>query len=278
MKVYDCFMFFNELDLVEVRLEELHDTVDYFVIAESNVTHAGNAKPYIFLENWDRFKKFHEKIRHIKVNDVPDNVSGMYRDNFQRQALSRGLSDLAAEDLVIISDLDEIARADLIEMIKKDTNLYDRYMLNLPQFRHRLNFMLVKDNYKFTNIVVTRGHVFTDPQKEREFTFPWSTKPNNTVVLEHGGWHFTWLGNDNEVITKLQNFAHTDLNTSETVSGINIQQVLENKNSFLPNHSESFEYVTVNDYFPAFITANIEKWQHLIIPDAKIEVTDIYKE
>lgn len=278
MKVYDCFMFFNELDLVEVRLEELYNSVDHFVIAESNVTHAGNSKPFIFLDNWDRFKKYHDKIRHIKVDDVPLDVSGMYRDNFQRQALSRGLFDLQPTDLVIVSDLDEIPRADLIEMIKEDTNMYDRYMLNLPQFRHRLNFMLVKDNYKFTNVIVTRGNVFTDPHKEREFTFPWSAKPNNSVVLEHGGWHFTWLGNDNEVINKLQNFAHTDLNTQETVSNINIKNVLENKNSFLPNHNEVFEYVVVNDYFPASITHNKQKWEHLIIPDASVEVTDIYRD
>ena len=278
MKVYDCFMFFNELDLVEVRLEELYDVVDYFVIAESNVTHAGNPKPYIFLDNIERFSKYKSKIRHIKVDDMPDNVSGMYRDNYQRHSLHKGLTDLRPEDLVIVSDLDEIPRAELIHMIKEDANDYDRYFLNLPQFRHRLNFMLVKDNHKFTNIVVTKGHAFTDPHKEREFTFPWSAKPNNHVVLEHGGWHFTWLGNDQEVITKLQNFAHTDLNNEQTVANINIHDVIERKASFLPNHNEGFEYVVINDYFPDAIRNNISKWQHLIIPDAVTEVTDIYKD
>ncbi|NBP02199.1 MAG: hypothetical protein EBU90_19160 [Proteobacteria bacterium] len=278
MKVYDCFMFFNELDIVELRFEELYHSVDYFVIAESNVTHAGNPKPYIFLDNWDRFTKFHDKIRHIKVDDVPENVGGMFRDKFQREALSRGLSDLHTDDLVIVSDLDEIPRAELIDMIKTDENQYERYMLNLPQFRHRLNFMKVRESHKYTNVIVTRGRAFTDPHRERELTFPWTAKPANSVILEHGGWHFTWLGNDQEVAHKLSNFAHTELNTEATRKNINIDDVIKNKKSFLPDHDEEFEYVIIDDYFPNYVKNNLDKWQHLIIQDAVKEVTEIYKD
>ena len=278
MKVYDCFMFFNELDIVELRFEELYHSVDYFVIAESNVTHAGNPKPYIFLDNWDRFTKFHDKIRHIKVDDVPENVGGMFRDKFQREALSRGLSDLHTDDLVIVSDLDEIPRAELIDMIKTDENQYERYMLNLPQFRHRLNFMKVRESHKYTNVIVTRGRAFTDPHRERELTFPWTAKPANSVILEHGGWHFTWLGNDQEVAHKLTNFAHTELNTEATRKNINIDDVIKNKKSFLPDHDEEFEYVIIDDYFPNYVKNNLDKWQHLIIQDAVKEVTEIYKD
>jgi len=278
MKVYDCFMFFNELDLIELRFEELYSTVDYFVIAESNVTHAGNPKPYIFLDNWMRYSKFHDKIRHIKVDDMPDSFGGMDRDRYQRQSLSRGLHDLQDNDFVIVSDLDEIPRAELIEMIKTDTNDYDRYMLNIPQFRHRLNFMKVKESYKYTNIIVTKGNIFTDPHSERSLTFPWTAKPTNSVILEHGGWHFTWLGNDKEVINKLSNFAHTELNTASARNYINIEDVLKNKKSFLPNHDEEFEYVIIDDYYPDAIKNNLDKWSDLIIPDAKKEVTEIYKD
>lgn len=278
MKVYDCFMFFNELDIVELRFEELYDSVDYFIISESNVTHAGNPKPYTFLDNWNRFKKYHHKIRHIKVDDMPDSFGGMDRDRYQRQALEQGLYDLDTDDLVIVSDLDEIPRAELVEMIKNDTNVYDRYLLNLPQFRHRLNFMKVRDSYKYTNIIVTRGSAFTNPHSEREMTFPWSAKPNNHVVLEHGGWHFTWLGNDKEVINKLSNFAHTELNTESARKNINIDDVIKNKKSFLPNHNEEFEYVIIDDYFPSYIKNNLDKWCHLIIPNAEKAVTEIYKD
>lgn len=278
MKVYDCFMFFNELDIVELRFEELYNTVDYFIISESNVTHAGNPKPYTFLDNWDRYKKYHHKIRHIKVDDMPESFGGMDRDRYQRQSLEKGLYDLNDDDLVIVSDLDEIPRAELVEMIKNDTNIYDRYMLNIPQFRHRLNFMKVRDSHKYTNIIVTRGSSFTNPHAEREMTFPWMPKPNNCVYLEHGGWHFTWLGNDQDVINKLSNFAHTELNTESARKNINIDDVLKNKKSFLPDHNEEFEYVVIDDYFPDYIKNNLDRWNHLIIPNAEKAVTEIYKD
>lgn len=278
MKVYDCFMFFNELDLLELRLQELWDTVDCFVIVESNISHAGNPKPYTLLDNWDRYAKYHSKMRHIKVEDFPPNVDGMFRDSFQRQGIARGLTDVAPEDIIIIADLDEIPRAELIEMIKEDANDYDRYLLCLPQFRHRINYMKVQEVHKYPNIMVTRARAFTNPQQEREYTFYWNQKPANTVVVEHGGWHFTYFGDDEAVKHKLQNFAHTELNIPEIIDNLSLDKILAEKRSFQPGTNEKFEYVIVDDYFPKGITDNLDKWQHLIIPDATVAVTDIYTE
>lgn len=278
MKVYDCFMFFNELELLELRFKELWDIVDYFVITESNVSHAGNPKPYTLLDNWDRFSAYHSKIRHIKVEDVPPNVDGMFRDNYQRQAISRGLTDVNLEDIIIVSDLDEIPRSELLEMIIEDENDYDRYILCLPQFRHRINYMKIKEVHKYPNIMVTRARSFTTPQQEREYTFYWNQKPANTVTLEHGGWHFTYFGDDEAVKHKLQNFAHTELNIPEIIDNIFLEKILAEKRSFQPGTNEKFEYVIVDEYFPKGITENLDKWQHLIIPGASMSVTDIYTE
>jgi beta-1,4-mannosyl-glycoprotein beta-1,4-N-acetylglucosaminyltransferase len=71
MKVYDCFTFFNELDLLEVRLEELYEVVDYFVIAEANMSHSGKPKDWILGPNMDRFAKFANKIRYLRIDDFP---------------------------------------------------------------------------------------------------------------------------------------------------------------------------------------------------------------
>ena len=62
MKVYDCFPFFNELDILEVRLQELWDTVDNFIILEASTTYVGNPKSYLFDENKDRYAKYMDKI------------------------------------------------------------------------------------------------------------------------------------------------------------------------------------------------------------------------
>ena len=72
MKIYDCFNFFNELDLLEIRLNTLKDSVDYFVIVESNVTHSGQFKPLYYEENKERFKSFEDKIIHYVVMNTPN--------------------------------------------------------------------------------------------------------------------------------------------------------------------------------------------------------------
>ena len=99
--IYDCFSFFNELDILEIRLNVLYETVDYFVITEANKTHTGSKKEYVFEQNKERFSKFLDKIIYIKVDDLPDLESSetssdgnkwLY-ENYQRDAIMRGLKD-----------------------------------------------------------------------------------------------------------------------------------------------------------------------------------------
>lgn len=279
MKIYDCFTFFNELDVVEIRLEELWNTVDYFVISESNLSHSGNKKEYVFENNKERFAKYWDKIRLIKVDDMPETTDSWVRERHQRKCLERGLTDLEPEDLVIVSDCDEVPRAEMIEMIKDDENNYDKYVLNIPQFHYRLNYMRILPETKYANIMVTRGRALTDPQHERELTWPWTPDLPETVYLEHGGWHLTYQGDDLQVIEKLQNFAHTEVNTPEMVKNHNIRLWVRNKfGRDGIKGDERFEYVRVDDYYPKFITDNLDRFSHLIIPDAQFRVSDLYRE
>lgn len=278
MKVYDCLPFFNELDVLEIRLKELWDVVDYFVIAESNLSHSGKPKEYIFENNRDRFEKYMSKIRHIKVDDMPETEDSWVRERFQRVCLNRGLYDAEPEDIIIVADCDEIARAEIISMIKEDENDWDRYILYIPQFQYKLNYMKYHEASKNANIAVTRFRVFTNPQQEREYTFFWNPKPENTVMVDHGGWHFTYLGDDNHAITKIQNFAHTETDTPDMIKRHNINFFIQNKYGHHGiNNSERFEWVVVDDYFPECIYNNLEEWNDKIIQGAVLRVTDLYK-
>jgi len=279
MKVYDVLPFFNELDVLEIRLQELWDTVDYFVITESNLSHSGKPKEYIFENNKDRFEKYMSKIRHIKVDDMPETDDSWVRERFQRFVGNRGLYDLEPEDLVITSDCDEIARAEIFEMIKEDENDYDRYILFIPQFQYRINYMKFFQNSRNANIIVTRGRAYSNPQTEREYTFYWNPKPPETVMVDHGGWHFTYFGDDAHAITKIQNFAHTETDTPEMIARHNIKWFIENKYGHHgPRDSERYEIVQVDEYFPKSITENLDKWQHMIVPGAQFHVEDLYRE
>jgi Glycosyltransferase family 17 len=278
MKTYDCFTFFNELDVLEMRLQEGWNTVDTFVIAEANMSHSGKPKEYILLDNWERFKPYADKIRRVQVDDFPDTPDSWVREKFQRWALGRGLEDRAPEDIIIISDLDEIPRAEMIDMIKEDENNYDRYILCIPMFQYKVNYMKIYDIAKQPNIMVVRGRAFTNAQQEREFTFPWVQKPNDLVFVDHGGWHFTYFGDDKNAITKIQNFAHTETDTKEMIERHDIEFFVKNKcGHHGPTHPERFEYVKVDDYFPECITSNLDKWKDRIVPDAQFHVTDLYR-
>src|ERR1700732_4815745 len=120
-RIFDCFLFFNELDLLELRLNELSDVVDFFVLAEATVTYRGVAKPLIFRQNKDRFAPFLNRIIHVVVDDMPgcgpSEPERWRRENFQRQALLRGLSGARARDYVIISDLDEIPHPSAVGVV-----------------------------------------------------------------------------------------------------------------------------------------------------------------
>jgi hypothetical protein len=279
MKVYDIMPFFNELDILEIRIKELWDTVDYFVVAESNLSHSGKPKEYIFENNLARFEPYMSKIRHIKVDDMPDTPDSWVRERFQRKACERGLYDLQPDDIVITSDCDEISRAEIIEMIKEDENDYDRYILCIPQFQYKLNYMKFFQHSKNANIMVTRGRAYSNPQTEREYTFYWNPKPPETVTLNHGGWHFTYFGDNDHAITKIQNFAHTETDRPDLIARHNIEWMVANKYGHHgPNDAERFEIVQVDDYFPECIIENLDKWQHMIVPNAVFRVTDLYRE
>lgn len=278
MKTYDCFTFFNELDVLEIRLKEMWDTTDYFVISEANMSHSGKLKEYILLDNWERFKPYEDKIRRVQVDDFPNTNDSWVREKFQRKCIDRGLTDLKPEDIVIVSDLDEIPRAEMIDMIKTDENDWDKYILCIPMFQYKINYMKIFDIAKQPNIMVTRGRAYTNGQMEREFTFPWNPKPKDLVFVDHGGWHFTYFGDDANAIIKIQNFAHTETDRKDLIERHNIEWMVKNKcghNGL--THPERFEYVKVDDYFPKCIIEDLEKWKDRIIPNAQFHVTDLYR-
>lgn len=282
MKIYDCFPFFNELDVLEIRFKEMYNTVDYFVLVESNVSHSGKPKEYIFEQNKERFAPYLDKVRHIKVDDMPETNDSWVREKFQRYCIDRGVQDREPDDIIIVSDCDEIPRAELINIIKDDENDWDKYILYIPMLEFRINYMKIHDFTKGPNIVVTRGRAYTNGQMEREFTFPWNPKPKDTVFVDHGGWHFTYLGDDDHALTKIVNFAHTETNVPRfTTNKLTIDFMIQNKCGLLgPTelHKEAFEWVVVDDYFPECIVNDLDRWKHLIIPGAAFRVTDLYRE
>lgn len=121
--IVDCFIFYNEIKLLQYRLETLYKHVDHFIIVESTLTFAGNKKESYFLNNKHLFEKFLDKIIHVLVNDTPVCHDAWGRERFQRNCISRGLDkivNLKESDVLIISDCDEIPNVDIL----KDVHTY----------------------------------------------------------------------------------------------------------------------------------------------------------
>ena len=108
-KVVDVFLFYNELNLLEIRLETLDPYVDFFLIVEADETFSGNKKEFIFLENQEKFSKFKHKIIHLPISSFPSNLSPFEREWAQRNAILPMLTEFARDEyLIVFGDVDEI--------------------------------------------------------------------------------------------------------------------------------------------------------------------------
>ena len=230
MNIYDCFMYFDEDLLLDLRLNYLDKYVKKFVITEATYTHNGSKKKLKF--NINNFKKFKDKITYIIVDEQPKNImnlvdgesklkrgeklilNGMARDYFQRENLRKGLNNASDEDLVLISDLDEIPNIKNIDFSKIKNNIL---IFQQKMFYYKLN--LFYNDFIWQGTKGVKKKYFVSPQWLRNIkgknysswridTWFSKKKYSNLFFIDDGGWHFTCLKTPEELEKKLLNFAH----------------------------------------------------------------------
>lgn len=280
MAVYDCFMFNNELDILEIRLRELDDVVETFVLVEAAQTHTGRPKPLHFAENRERFSKWSDRIRYIGINEFPSGMGAWDREKAQRLAISFALKDLKNDDLVIISDVDEIPRASAVEDTLARTDV-DVIGLQLAHFHLRLNYLqLSGQDPVYVWPVAAWGRAFkqSSPQKLRDFRITLKKKrtedrlDDNLAVLDHAGWHFSYIGDDDHVRLKLASFAHTEHAVSDVIEEFGVEEAIRRGLDTLGRPGFRWKSVAVNDYFPTYIRQNMERFASLIAPNPTHEI------
>jgi hypothetical protein len=266
MRVFDCFTFFNEIDILELRLRELGDCVDIFVIVEANHTHTNKPKEFLFEKNKDRYAQWLDKIRYIKVTDMPIAANAWTNENFQRNAISRGLGDIEADDLILVSDVDEIFRTDSIEYCKSVPN--EKYCFRMALYQYRLNYQLTTPSASHTEWgmgMLGSQLASTTPQQLRnERHLP---LPANCKIIDHGGWHFSWQGDSEFLKNKCVNMAHQEFNNSDNLEEFdNFEKFFEKKigGNIYANHT--YEVVKIDEYFPKVLQNCPEFLSHLILP------------
>jgi beta-1,4-mannosyl-glycoprotein beta-1,4-N-acetylglucosaminyltransferase len=282
-RIYDCFPFYNELDILEIRLNVLNEVVDYFVLVESTRTFSGKKKELIFDKNKNRFSEFEHKIRHIVVDDSEyDPDVGIWQREFdQKNAVFRGINDCSDDDFVIVSDVDEIVNPDAIKhAITRNPNSIA--IFKQPCFYYYLNCRSTEIFYKAR---MAKYKFINSPQKIRNYPkfvthgkgkfkqilLRWAGSVRKRVSLwmgfykiyENGGWHFTYMKSANMIKDKISDFSHTEFDTDEYTSVNAIEtRISQLKDPF--DREFIFEIVEIDKYYPKYILDNKDKYNHLI--------------
>jgi beta-1,4-mannosyl-glycoprotein beta-1,4-N-acetylglucosaminyltransferase len=281
-KIYDCFNFFNELDILEIRLNTLYDYVDYFVIVESSVTHSGVEKPFYFEENKQRFSKFLDKIIHYKVYDTPMGFVNLIssedktlneinnfierqtnrfnrstqpdygRDFFQKECVRRPLINCSDEDVIIISDADEIPNPEILKNIENLQLENTICSLNQTTYYYYLNLLKQRDWYgSRISLYKNIKHLSFNEVRGDE---------SLSKKIENGGWHFSFQGGKDMVKTKILSYSARDMANSYVLSQLdnNID------NNIDPFFRGNLTLVEIDNTYPKYIIDNIDKFKHMI--------------
>ena len=292
MNIYDCFMYFDEDLLLDLRLNILNKYVKKFIITEATYTHNGNKKKLNFDIN--RFSKFKDKIKYIVVDEEPPTLleledgeskekkgeklilNGMARDYYQREKLIDGIKDAQAEDLILISDLDEIPNLSDVNF----SNIGNRILIfEQKMFYYKLN--LFYEDFVWQGTKGIKRKQFISPQWLRNIkgkNYPkWridvlfsKKKYSNLFFIKNGGWHFTCLRTPQELEKKLLNFAH---HYEYEESGLNIndlKKLIHEKRVMYDHKVDQKDYkwsgksilkAIDKNYLPSYINHNLEKYK-----------------
>jgi len=260
MRIIDCFMYYDEDLILDIRLNVLNEYVSKFIICEASFNHNGTKREFNF--DIEKFSKFKDKIIYLPLRDQPKNIktinnsdsqdiknsktldNALIRENFQRNYLFNGIKKFDDEDLIIISDLDEIPNLENFTYDAKIT------FFKQKMFYYKLN--LIHKNFVWYGSKISKKKDLISPQwlrniKSKKYplwrldTIFSNTKYNNINFINDGGWHFTNVKSPEKIDHKMKNFLH-HLEYEE--SGLNVddvKEIIEQKKVFYDHSADKRE-------------------------------------
>lgn len=278
--VYDCIPFFNELDILKLRLHILDPIVDKFIIEEATVTFSGEPKELCFEKNKEMFQEFLPKIEYIVVDNSPVDTTTHLRDKFQKNALAHGLENATDEDVIILSDVDEIPNPETLKKIISEFDPEKIYHLAQRMFYCFINMEEVSGNllsitgefpgverkmWLGTKVFAKKSIPADGIIQLREA----STAAPNALRVADGGWHFGYMGSRQEtdvskrIGTKVVAAAHQEYNDQDILAEARDRLIL-GQDMF--GRQARFERVEVDDSYPQYLLEHIEEYRYLIMP------------
>lgn len=278
--VYDCIPFFNELDILKLRLGVLNPVVDKFIIEEATVTFSGEPKELCFEKNKELFREYLPKIEYIVVDNSPTEAATHERDKFQKNALAKGLKDTTENDIILLSDVDEIPNPEILRQIIRGFDPDKVYHLAQRMFYCFLNMEEVSGNLlsitgEFPGVerkLWLGTKVFSKrsiPEKGIIELREASTTAANAVRVANGGWHFGYMGSSGEkdvakrIGTKVVAAAHQEYNDSVLLAEA-ADRLLLGQDLF--GRDARFQWVEVDDSYPEYLLSHRQEYEYLIMP------------
>ena len=294
MKIFDCFMYFDEEMILDLRLNILNKYVDYFVIVESTFTHRGEKRELKFNQN--KFEHFKDKIIYLIYDQIPENIedintkdteneksrklimNAIFRENGQRNFISKGLKSAESEDIVLISDVDEIPNLKNLNFNQINQKIF---LFEQDMFYYKFNLKLPNLLWKGTK--GCRKKNLKSPQwlrniKDRKYPFYridafFSEKKFiNCKIIKNGGWHFTNIKTAKEIKYKLKSYLHHIEFDKNPLTTDQIDEIIKDKiavydlsvdqrnNKFGGNKLENYPIQNL----PKFLIDNLEKYKEWI--------------
>ncbi len=277
--IYDCIPFFNELDILKLRMQILAPYVDRFVLEEASVTFSGEKKEMLFSKNREMFREFEDKIIYIAVENSPmSGVTTHERDKFQKNQLIRGMAGCKPDDIVIFSDVDEIPNPETLQEILKDFDPSKIYHLAQRMFYCFLNMEEVSGNLlsitgEFPQVtrrqwlgtkICSFGNL---PREGIVYLREVSPEDPRSVRVADGGWHFGYMGGERDVAkrigVKVQAAAHQEYNKSRYLNEA-VDRLLCGEDIF--GRSARFVQVPIDETYPKYLREHQEEYAFLIAP------------
>ena len=264
MKVYDCFIFNHEIEMLEIRLNILDEYVDHFILTEGDTTFAGNPKESFYLKHKDKFSKWEHKIIHNFVKVPKSFTISWDREIWSRNA-SLNLDIFKDEDLILSSDIDEIPNPEVLEnkdeWIKDDSHFTFQqmryvYYINNAEYQHGklmdhwLGTRAATYKYmKNTTIDDIREHT-EDPEKITNY------------LITNGGWHFSYCGGEEFIREKIGSNSDVEYQVPQIYD--NVKKHMEQNTDLFYRNWFSYRKIELDDSFPEYLLNNQEKYSHLI--------------
>jgi beta-1,4-mannosyl-glycoprotein beta-1,4-N-acetylglucosaminyltransferase len=286
--LYDCFTFYNELELLELRLPTLDGLVDRFVLAEARHTHQGDEKPLYFDENRAAFARWLPRIEHVIV-EFPEELPATTwaRENYQRRSLHRGLLSAAPNDRVLVGDLDELPSPTVLERV---ATLPGLSMLKLRTSYYWIDYVRVANDgrspYNCLAPYVAPVRIVPDVHQMRERVYRLrgidstriSRRAVNQVrrlimslelrapvrVVDRAGWHLSYLGGIERIQQKLRSCAHDELVTDERLDSDSLSRLIDAGRN-ITGGDDVFQRMSIDDSFPPPVVEDPGRYRALLV-------------